>query len=153
MFEAEQCKSPNFKWFGLALQALVVLSRLGEEPYPSHAIAKSIGSEATLIRRILSQLALGGILETREGRVGGYLLKRSPEQITLDEVYLALEGKDLHWGAMLETVGHCEFQDDLKGSFSEIIGRINSSMLDILKDYTIADLIQSCTNREQINGG
>ncbi|GGA30650.1 RrF2 family transcriptional regulator [Paenibacillus physcomitrellae] len=149
MFEAERCKSPNFKWFGLALQSLVVLSRLGEEPCPSHAIAKATGSEATLIRRILSQLALGGILETREGRVGGYLLKRSPAQITLDEVYLALERKDLHWSAMLETVGPCESQKDLKGSFTEIIGRINGSMLDILKDYTIADLIQSCANREQ----
>ncbi|WP_138495595.1 RrF2 family transcriptional regulator [Paenibacillus pinistramenti] len=144
MFNADLCKSPNFKWFGLALQALVVLSRHDDEPCPSHAIAKYVKSEATLLRRILSQLALGGILETREGRVGGYRLNRPPGEITLAEVYLAMEAKDLCWSGMLEAVGPHEFGKEIKGPFEQIIGRINNSTLEVLSEYTIEDLSRSC---------
>ncbi|WP_223067292.1 Rrf2 family transcriptional regulator [Paenibacillus caui] len=134
------CKSPNFKWFGLALQALVVLSKRCDDPCPSHTIAEQIKSEPTLIRRILSQLACGGILETREGRIGGYRLKKAANEITLAEVYLALEAKEPCWSAMLEATGPHEFGQEMQGSFKEIIGRVHTNILEVLKDYTIADL-------------
>jgi Rrf2 family transcriptional regulator, repressor of oqxAB len=149
MFEAELCKSPNFKWFGLALQALVVLSRQDDEPCPSHSIAHSVNSEATLLRRILSQLAAGGILDTREGRVGGYRLKRSAAEITLAEVYLALEAKDLGCSAMLESVGSNAFGQEMRCSFEEIVSRVNASTLDILREYTIADL--TSLGKQEVN--
>lgn len=140
MMELELTKSPNYKWFSLAVQSLVVLSRNVDHPCPSHLIAATVKSEPTLIRRILSQMASGGILETREGRVGGYKLRKAPEEITLAEVYLALDAKDPCWSAMLEAVGTHPFGQEMKGSFERIICQVNHSMLDVLKQHTIADL-------------
>ena len=142
------CKTPKFKWFGLALQALVVLSQQNNEPCPSHSIALAVQSEPTLIRRILSQLAAADLIETREGRVGGYKLKKAPECITLAEVYLALEATELFWGGMIETLGSDERVEKMKGPFGEIINRISSSMLSIFEQYTIADLIKHCPSSD-----
>lgn len=144
MPQPEMTKSPNYKWFGLALQALVVLSGNADDSCPSHLIADSVKSEATLIRRILAQLASGGILETREGRVGGYKLRKAPADITLAEVYLALDAKDPCWGSMLDTVGTHPFGQDMKESFEQIIHQVNGSVLEVLKQHTVADLAVHC---------
>ncbi|RUT33400.1 Rrf2 family transcriptional regulator [Paenibacillus zeisoli] len=132
--------SPNFKWFGLAVQALVVLS---EQPSccPSGKIACQLQSEATLLRRILSKLACEGILETREGRDGGYRLKRTPEEISLKDVYLALEEKGPCCSEMLETTGDHDFGRDMHESFSAIVQEVNVQVLQVLEKYTVADLL------------
>jgi Rrf2 family transcriptional repressor of oqxAB len=80
----EKCVGSHHpKWFGLALQALVILSKDNVKTCPSAELAVYLQSEATLLRRILATLAKGGILETREGRDGGYRLRRDPQSITL----------------------------------------------------------------------
>ncbi|GIP21888.1 Rrf2 family transcriptional regulator [Paenibacillus sp. J22TS3] len=132
--------APNFKWFGLAIQSLVVLAK-HPECCPSGEIACQLQSEPTLLRRILSKLACQGILETREGRVGGYRLKRSPEDITLKEVYLALEEKGPYCGAILETTGDHAFGREMHESFSVIVQEINDGVLQVLERHTVADLI------------
>lgn len=43
------------------------------------------------MRRTMAKLTREHILVTREGRDGGYLLNRAPEELTLAEIYLALE--------------------------------------------------------------
>lgn len=135
------CGAPNFKWFGLALQALVILSK-HNGPYPSCQIADCVKSEATLIRRVLAQLAAGGILQTREGRDGGYVLTRDADTITLAEVYQALEAKESSWSGMLEVTGNHAFGMEMKDVFSRIVGELNDSVLGVLEKYTIKDLIR-----------
>ncbi|MBP2001911.1 Rrf2 family protein [Paenibacillus shirakamiensis] len=140
MSEDKVLGSPNFKWFGLAIQSLVVLSKCPES-CPSGEIAARVKSEATMLRRILSRLACQGILETREGRVGGYRLKRAPEEITLEEVYLALQAGESFCSPMLETTGDHAFGREMHASFFNIIGEVNEHVLIVLRKYTIADLM------------
>ncbi|MNS08944.1 iron-responsive transcriptional regulator [compost metagenome] len=132
--------SPNFKWFGLAVQALVVLSKQ-PECCPSAEIACQLHSEATLLRRILSKLACEGILETREGRDGGYRLKRAPEEISLKDIYLALEEKGPYCSAMLETTGDHAFGREMHVSFCSIVQEINENVLQVLERHTVADML------------
>lgn len=132
--------APNFKWFGLAIQSLVVLSKQSD-CCPSGEIACQLQSEATLLRRVLSKLACHGILETREGRVGGYRLKRAPEEITLKEVYLALEEKGPYCSGMLETTGDHAFGREMHDSFSVIVQEINEGVLQVLEKHTVADFL------------
>ncbi len=51
------------------------------------------------LTQILSDLRHAGLVESRRGKEGGYLLARSPEEITLLDIAVATEGQ------LLETAG------------------------------------------------
>jgi len=139
------------KWFGLALQALVVLSKEGVQTCPSGELAGQLQSEATLLRRILAVLARGGILETREGRDGGYRLKKNPHDITLAEVYSTLQVGDPLCNGIKETTGSHPFGLEMNVAFQELTREMDSSLKEVLGHYTIADLAikagQECARR------
>ncbi|MFC5701860.1 RrF2 family transcriptional regulator [Cohnella faecalis] len=139
--ELEKCTGNHHpKWFGLAVQALIILSKENIQTCPSVEIAAYLQSEATLLRRILAVLAREGFLETREGRDGGYRLKRTPESITLAEVYDAFQtGQPLCYG-IKETTGTHPFGVEMKAAFCELTNEMNQSLRSTLSRYTIADL-------------
>lgn len=72
----------SYKMFGLSLQALVVLTKQ-KDTCPSWDIAQHLRSEATQLRRVLAKLVRENILETKEGRDGGYRLKKPANTVTL----------------------------------------------------------------------
>lgn len=134
--EAEKCTG-NYhpKWFGLAVQALIVLSKNNHQTCPSAEIAGYLQLEATLLRRVLAVLAREGFLETREGRDGGYRLKKAPESITLAEVYDAFQASSpLCFGTKV-----CV---EMKAAFSDITAEMEQTMHQVLSRYTIADLVE-----------
>ncbi|QAY68160.1 RrF2 family transcriptional regulator [Paenibacillus protaetiae] len=136
----EKCTSPrNHKWFGLSLQALVVLSHK-TCAVSSSEIAPKLCSEATLLRRVLAKLAKAGIVSTREGRDGGYRLSRPADSITLAEVYLAMRvGQPLSSG-MLDTTGVSAFGQEMKSAFIDITNELEQMTIEVLSHYTIAQL-------------
>ncbi|CAM4456890.1 RrF2 family transcriptional regulator [Paenibacillus tarimensis] len=131
--------SPSQKWFGLSLQALVVLSRQ-EGISPSCDIARKLQSEATLLRKIMAKLAKENILETREGRDGGYKLKKRAEDLTLAEVYKALQMEEAVCSGMRLAAGDHPFGEKLETAFNEIKDELDRKVLEVLGNYTIADL-------------
>jgi Rrf2 family transcriptional repressor of oqxAB len=141
--EAEKCAGNHHpKWFGLAVQALIILSKENVQTCPSIEIAGYLQSEASLLRRVLAVLTREGFLETREGRDGGYRLKKAPESITLAEVYNAFQvGSPLCFGIM-ETTGTHPFGVEMKATFSDITAEMEKSMCQVLSRYTIADLAE-----------
>jgi len=142
MVKERMTGSPEYKSFGLAVQALVVLANHQGDTCPSCYIAESLHSEATLLRRILANLVRENILETREGREGGYRLKIDPELLTLAEVYRALEVGEAQFKTMLHTTCENELGIQLRADFTKILGEMDQSILDTLENYTIADLAQ-----------
>ncbi|WP_139995997.1 RrF2 family transcriptional regulator [Paenibacillus paridis] len=129
------------KWFGLALQALVILSRKSEI-YPSAAIADCLKSEATQLRKVLAKLAAAQLIETKEGRDGGYRLKRAPESLTLAEVYLALKVGEPLCSGMLDTVCTKDSSMLMQSAFVDIANEIEEKTIDTLQQHTIAQLAE-----------
>lgn len=128
------------KWFGLALQALVILSRDNVQTCPSGELAVYLQSEATLLRRIMAALVKGGILETREGRDGGYRLRRDPAALTLEEVYTVLQVSDPLCFGIKETTGSHPFGKEMKEIFCQLTTEMDRSMREVLSRYTIGNL-------------
>lgn len=48
---------------------------------------------AKYLAQILSELRNGGLVESRRGKQGGYLLARSPDQISISDVISLFEGE------------------------------------------------------------
>jgi Rrf2 family transcriptional regulator, cysteine metabolism repressor len=66
--------------------------RAGDEPIPLAEIAEHDGMPLAYLEHVVARLRKAGLVDSRRGSRGGYLLARSPTEITMAEVVLALEG-------------------------------------------------------------
>jgi Rrf2 family protein len=77
--------------FAVAVHILTLIARGEGQPVPSEYIAGSVNTNASLVRRLLSQLTRAGLTTSQMGTGGGALLARPADQITLGDVYRALD--------------------------------------------------------------
>jgi Rrf2 family transcriptional regulator, cysteine metabolism repressor len=77
-----------------ALKAVLDLALCYEsgEPVSIHDIAKRIDAPVKFLEQIFSGLKTHGIIESRRGSSGGYLLGKPPAQITVGEIVRLIEG-------------------------------------------------------------
>lgn len=141
--EADKCTG-NYhpKWFGLAVQALIILSKENIQTCPSVEIAAYLQSEPTLLRKILVVLAREGFIAAREGRDGGYWLTKAPDTITLADVYNAFQVSSPLCHGIKDSTGTHPFGVEMKELFTGITNEMSRSMREVLGRYTIADLAE-----------
>ncbi|MBO2943673.1 Rrf2 family transcriptional regulator [Paenibacillus sp. F411] len=131
----------TYKSFSLALQALTTLA-VHAGTCSSSDLAASLKADPTLLRRILKALSLEGMIESREGRDGGYRFVRSADHITLAEVYSCLHIHRAVTDSMLDAAKeHCGGAA-LKAVFSEVLDEIEQSTMKVLSSYTVGDMVR-----------
>lgn len=76
-----------------AIRAVIEFVRHGREvPAKASCIAKLQGISVRFMEVILNDLKRGGILESRRGAEGGYLLAKRPQDITVLDVIELIDG-------------------------------------------------------------
>ena len=80
--------SAGVEW---AVHCCVVLSQAGG-PVSAQRLAEFHGISRTYLAKSLQALSRAGLVVSTEGRVGGYTLARAPEEVTVLDVVLAVEG-------------------------------------------------------------
>lgn len=78
--------------FSTAIHMLILVSE-AEQPMNSEQIATSVGTNASYIRKVAARLSRAGIIEGRRG-VSGFSLLKAPSDISLLDVYRAVEETD-----------------------------------------------------------
>ena len=81
--------------FAVAVHILTLLEQGGGEPMTSEHVAGSVNTNPSLVRRLLSSMARAGLTTSQFGAGGGALLARPADQITLGDVYRAVDAGDL----------------------------------------------------------
>ncbi len=75
------------------VRVMVELARRGDgDPVPLTEIAAHDGLPLAYLEHLAARLRKAGLVDSRRGSRGGYLLARSPTEITMAEVVEALEG-------------------------------------------------------------
>lgn len=77
--------------FAVAVHVAAVLANHGETPCTSEWIASSVNTNPVVIRRILSALAKAGLVASTRGSLGGSVLTKRPEEISLLDISRAVE--------------------------------------------------------------
>ncbi|MFM9281400.1 RrF2 family transcriptional regulator [Paenibacillus jiagnxiensis] len=140
----KKARTATPKWLGVAVQALLYLNREDGKLLSSGEIAGAIGSEVTLVRRVLTRLVQAEIVTAREGREGGYMLARSPDEVTLADIYRAVEICDPICPGILPKPEHNEFCTDVAAAVSEVIEATEKQMLELWDAHTLASLASRC---------
>jgi Rrf2 family protein len=71
--------------------ALIAQEMRKGKPVTSGAIAAMVGVHPVHVRRVMGTLREAGLVESQSGPTGGWELARDPKEITLYDIYLALE--------------------------------------------------------------
>lgn len=79
----------------IATHVLLVLGCCGENRVCSEDLAKSVNTNSVVIRRLLSRLKEQELVEVNKGKDGGYSLSRSLHDISLWDIFEAVEDPPL----------------------------------------------------------
>lgn len=86
---------PTSSRFAVAVHILTALALHKGQPVTSELLAHSASTNPAVIRRILSMLNAAGLSHAQLGQGGGALLARAADEISLLDVYRAVETEEL----------------------------------------------------------
>lgn len=131
-----------------ALRALAHLARRGEV-LPVRELAEAEDVPEDFLRKIMQKLQHGGLVSSMQGPLGGYSLRRDPEEITLGDVVAAVQGS-IAFNACFEDpaicsrVKVCALRRKLASLQHELDGW--------LENITVADLAGEVPERKGATG-
>lgn len=131
--------------FSSALTTLLLLAVAAEEGPPvmsSTQLAERLGTNPSLVRKLVASLAKAGLVESVMGRAGGAKLARSPQDIPLAEVYLCAVGDKPLWTCRPEAEHECLVSTHAAGYFERLTERAEQAVLRTLSGQTLADALR-----------
>lgn len=133
------------------LKAMTVLAhRYGDKVHvPVDDIAAAEHVPGKFLEAILTQLRKRGLLVSRRGPAGGFMLARAPETITLAEVIRTLDGPFAPTPcARTRNPVRCEGCDDIKTCrIRPYMREVRDAMAKVWEERTIRDLADGAAGR------
>lgn len=126
-----------------AIMALTFLAREYEkEPVAISRIAKSENIPQRFLEGILLTLKRCGILNSNRGKIGGYYLTKAPQNITLLDVVMYMEGNIASFDCILNTgEEECEFcKKQSTCNIRDVFMQIHNRTIETLRCTTLYDL-------------
>jgi Rrf2 family transcriptional regulator, nitric oxide-sensitive transcriptional repressor len=126
-----------------ALRAVVFLAEGGETRYTTQAIADTTQIPAGYLSKVLNSLTRAGVLMAQRGPYGGFVLSKSPAEMTVFEVIQAVDP--------LKRIVKCPLNLEAhKDQLCPLHSRLDASIAMIQADLersSIADLLSRPTFR------
>jgi len=97
------------------------------------------------LEQLLATLRRAGFVRSQRGAKGGYLLARSPWQITLYEVVSCIEGFDVAKEAATTP------QTSEGAVIAEVWQTARQAAEEVLKKQTLQDLLDQCKAKQQVD--
>ncbi|MES2219950.1 MAG: Rrf2 family transcriptional regulator [Acidobacteriota bacterium] len=124
--------------FSTAIEALGLMATEPEKYRTSHALANALATNPVVIRRLLSTLSRAGLVTNAKGPSGGTHLAKSAKQITLRDIYRALDAGDL----LHQTSHDSADTRDLKKSMRSVFRKAQKSLEEELDSTTLNQLLK-----------
>jgi Rrf2 family protein len=138
--------------FAVAIHAMGMLAFGDELHVTSDDIARSIRTNPVVVRRLLAQLMRRGLVMVKLGAGGGARLTRPPEQITLSDIYLALDVGPLFQVPLLGETHECAVGRSVGPILTDVLLRAERGLLVELEAVTLSDVIGKVVRRMKRQG-
>lgn len=128
--------------FAVATHILALLANAqADEPVTSDYIAASVNTSPVVIRRLLAMLHEAGLVRTKEGSQGGAELAVPAPQITLLDVYRAVDEGELFTLHRNPPNPDCVVGRSIKRALKQVVDQAQMQMERELASVTIAELL------------
>ena len=129
--------------FAVAVHVLALLATGRGEPRTSEYIAGSVNTNPAVVRRILSMLARAGLTRSRFGSGGGSMLARPANEITLRDVYRAVECEERLFSLHHERPSaKCPVGRNIERVLVRATGAAQTALEEQLATRTVADVME-----------
>ena len=134
----------------VAAHILALLSLTERDHTSSDLLARSVNTNAVVVRRLTGLLKKAGLVEIRRG-VGGTTLNRKPEDITLLDVYRAVVPKSTACPFYLHQnpSSRCYVGRNIHEALQDPFARVSSAVQESLAATTIAEIAAFIRERER----
>ena len=126
--------------FAVSLHILAYLTYREGRSVSSAEIASSVDTNAVVIRRLLSALVRARIVQAQKGAAGGFMLAKTPQSVSLLDIYRAVEPEPdvgmRHFAPNQKCPSGAKIESVVRGIFD----RVQASMEAELRDVTLAQL-------------
>jgi Rrf2 family protein len=126
-----------------AVQILCVIAYTGPDGTNSEIVAKSLRTNPVVVRRLLKCMQQQGLVEIRPGKDGGVQLGRAPSQITLDQIYKAVETETGVFALRPRGNLNCPVDSRMKDLLTPIFGAADIAVEKTLKQTTLGSLVKT----------
>jgi Rrf2 family protein len=124
-----------------ALGWIALAQQQGRAQLTSDQVAASVNTNAVIIRRSLGDLRRAGLVKVRHGAGQGWALARHPEDITLSDVYDAVELRPLFGMHHTEPNLECPVGKGIRPTLSVIYEGVEQALRRELDRTSIADVL------------
>ncbi len=122
----------------IAMHAMAYLASCGGKgPVSAHEMARYLGVSEAHLGKVLQRLARFGFVSSRRGPRGGFEAGRRPEEVTLLEIYEAVDGPMSGSTCLL---GHDACPGRSGCILGDLMSAINARVHDQLSRTTLSDL-------------
>jgi len=126
-----------------AAHIMCFIAYIGGEGTNAEAIARSVKTNPVVVRKILKSLEKEGLVLLRQGRNGGVSLSRAAEDITLGDIYRAVEGEGGVFALREEVNLRCVVARAMGGSLTEVFRSVDDSVQRTFQQTTLARLLSA----------
>ena len=126
------------------VRAMVALAHhFGEGSMSITEIAKVSSVPAAYLEQLIAPLRRAGLVESKRGAHGGYVLARSPELVKIGEIYRVMEGPVAPMDCVSED-NDAQICPLIEGCETRPVWlKVRDSIVEALDSTTLADLIHS----------
>ncbi|HNP19536.1 MAG TPA: Rrf2 family transcriptional regulator [Fulvivirga sp.] len=130
--------------FSTAVHICIYLNHTQEDIVSSSSIADSVKTNPVVIRRLIHDLRVNGIIASTSGSKGGFYLNKPASELSLWDIYLATREEELF--KRPKPNPDCVVSSNLKMLVHDSFIEAENSMKTVLSKVTIADMENNLIN-------
>jgi Rrf2 family protein len=135
--------------FAIGVHTLALLAQNPDSFLTSNEIAESTMTHPVAVRRIVAGLSEAGVVETQKGPGGGARLARLPRQITLADIYKAVETSEPLHLPHTQPNKNCPIGHAMQSILEKIFARAESALMHELARTTLSEVLETALAQHQ----
>lgn len=125
----------------MAVHILTLMAWSEDEPLKSEQVAESVNTNPVVIRRMLCELSEANLVISQTGSMGGSRLSRKPAEISLRDVYHAVECPGVFSLHRQPASRHCPVGMNIESVLGAVFEEANSAVEQVLAKISIRDVM------------
>jgi Rrf2 family protein len=127
--------------FSIAAHIMACLGHAAGEEVNSAAIAGSVNTSASFVRRILAKLSKADLVKTATGKAGACWLARRASDISLLEIYRAIGAPKAFAIHQYPIEKRCTVSCHIKSALSRVLDETQQALEQRLRRISLAQLV------------
>lgn len=129
--------------FSMSIHIMTELAFQPDMMSSSDVLAKSLKTNATFIRKLVSRLVEAKLIESYRGKGGGIKISRRPDEISLKDIYLAsMDEKCLVSTHNKPVIKSCPVSCSMTDILDHVVAGIETTTKSYLSKIYLSDLMK-----------